>query len=71
MNTLNTRQLISNIRSRHYLTLEALALRLNVSMMTVFNWEKGKSKPLDVNMLKLRKEFPDEFSRAETDSAVV
>lgn len=65
---MNVSTLIRDIRTRNYLTLEALSKRLGVSLMTVFNWQKGKSRPLDANMRKLRGEFPDEFGRAEKDA---
>lgn len=62
-------KLIDDIRSRNYLTLEALSRRLNVSLMTVFNWEKGRARPLDSNLLKLKEVFPDEFATAAAKAA--
>lgn len=71
MDHVNVSKLIGDIRSRNYLTLEALSRRLNVSLMTVFNWEKGRARPLDANLLKLKEVFPDEFATAEETRTVV
>lgn len=66
---LNVAKLVADIRSKNYLTLEALARRLGVSLMTVFNWEKGRRAPLGVNLRRLKEEFPGEFDAAERENA--
>ncbi|MGH9434348.1 MAG: N-6 DNA methylase, partial [Terriglobia bacterium] len=45
MNTEQTAQLLTQLRTRLNLSQEQLAARLNVSFATVNRWETGKSKP--------------------------
>lgn len=48
---------LKNLRKLKGFSREKLADKLNVSLRSVENWERGKSKPLQVFQNKLKKIF--------------
>lgn len=62
MTSTTASQLIKLIRMKNQLTLEKLARRLDVTLLTVHNWESGRSAPQLSNSAKLRERFPNEWS---------
>ena len=54
---------VEKLRKRHNWTREDLASKLGVSYMTIYRWEKGKSKPQRSHIKRMSEIFTKEAKR--------